>query len=120
MKIVDDHGLKPGTIRTYKRMVKKFFRVLGNGDTKEELDKIMNACGHPRDKAMIAVLADSGMRSWCIGFLSHQHAEFNQYGAILYISQTSKIKKTTNAKKPMGTGEKFQDHLAKDIEEILF
>ncbi|WP_250868611.1 hypothetical protein [Methanococcoides seepicolus] len=81
MRLEDEHGMKPGTIRTYKKMIKKFFHVLGNGEqpkwvqklklksietpvqphdllTKEELDKMMDACKHPRDKAMIAVLAE--------------------------------------------------------------
>jgi integrase len=121
MRLEDEHGMKPGTIRTYKKMIKKFFRVLGDGEqpkwvqklklksietpvqphdllTKEELDKMMDACKHPRDKAMIAVLADSGMRIGALASCRIKHAEFNQYGAILYISQTSKSKKTTAAK----------------------
>lgn len=121
MRLEDEHGMRPGTIRTYKKMIKKFFRVLGDGEqpkwvqklklksietpvqphdllTKEELDKMMDACKHPRDKAMIAVLADSGMRIGALASCRIKHAEFNQYGAILYISQTSKSKKTTAAK----------------------
>ncbi len=102
----------------YKKEIKKFFRWLTEDNppkwiqklripqhntpvqpsdllTKAEIDKLLNACKHPRDKALIAVLLDSCMRIGAVGTLRIQNIEFNQSGAVLYMSTTSKNQKTT-------------------------
>ncbi|MCD4820593.1 MAG: site-specific integrase [Methanococcoides sp.] len=117
----DEREMSQSSLRNYKKLVKKFFGWSCEGEapkwvqniklktidtpvqpsdllTQEEFDKLMGACKHPRDKALIAVLADSGMRVGALASCRIKHAEFNQYGAILYISQTSLSKKTTAAK----------------------
>jgi len=76
----------------YRKLVKKFFRWYTNDDvpkwvhnikmpkmvtpvqpsdllTKKELEKLLAACEHPRDKAMIAVALDSSMRVGALGTL---------------------------------------------------
>jgi integrase/recombinase XerD len=53
--------------------------------TTAELDILLNACKHPRDKAFIATHLDSCMRIGAIGTLRIKGVEFNQCGGVLYI-----------------------------------
>ncbi|UGV40259.1 tyrosine-type recombinase/integrase [Methanococcoides orientis] len=117
----DEKNLTAGGIRNHKKLIKKLFRWAYDGEppkwiaqmtlkaietpvqpsdllTRDELDKLLDYCNHPRDKALIAVLADSGMRIGALASCRIKNVEFNQYGAILYISKTSKSKKSTAAK----------------------
>jgi site-specific recombinase XerD len=117
----NEHGLKSTSLRTYKKVTKKFFRVVTSGEspkwvqnlklktidtpvqpsdilTQKEFDNLMEACRHPRDKALIAVLADSGIRVGALASCRIKSVEFNQYGAILYLSKTGLANKTTSAK----------------------
>jgi integrase len=119
--VEDVKKLSPGSLWNYKKLVKKLLRWLHNDEppkwvrdlklkkedspvqpsdllTQVEFDTLLEACGHPRDKAIIAVLADSGMRIGALASCRIKNAEFNQYGAIIYISKTSKSKKSTPAK----------------------
>lgn len=121
MYLEDVKSIKPGGIRNYKKVTKKFYRHLFDDDvprwvqklnlvqiespvqpsdllTGEEFDKLLGACRHPRDKALISVLADSGMRVGALASCRVKNVEFNQYGGIIYISTTSKSKKSTPAK----------------------
>lgn len=102
----------------YRKLVKKFFRWYTNDDvpkwvhnikmpkmvtpvqpsdllTKKELEKLLAACEHPRDKAMIAVALDSSMRVGALGTLRIKSVVHNTYGAVLYISTTSRNTKST-------------------------
>ncbi len=117
----EKRALSPSSLRNYRKLIKKLYRWAYNGEpprwvreiklktidtpvqpsdllTQNEFDKLMDACRHPRDKALIAVLADSGMRVGALASCRIKHVDFNQYGAILYISTTSKSKKTTPSK----------------------
>lgn len=117
----DVKKLSPGSLWNYKKLVKKLMGWMHNDEppkwvrnlklikedspvqpsdllTQTEFDRLMGACTHPRDKAIIAVLADSGMRVGALASCRIKNIEFNQYGAIIYISKTSKSKKTTPAK----------------------
>lgn len=118
----DEEGLAKSTIRNYKKALKKFFAVITNGDTPrwvddlklknhespvqpsdilttdEEVNKLMDTCKHPRNKALIAIMLDSGMRVGALGSMRIKDVEFNDYGGVLYISKTSKAKKTTKPK----------------------
>ncbi len=110
-----------GEIRNYKKVTKKFFSWLGNGEppkwvsklrleviespvqpsdllTQSDIDKLLAACSHPRNKAFIAVMLDSGMRVGALASTRIKNVELNQYGAIIYISKTSRSKKTTAPK----------------------
>ncbi len=81
----DERKLSSGTIQNYKKLIKKFFRWSTGGNppkwimdlklkiiespvqpsdilTKDEFTRLLEGCRHPRDKAIIAVLADGGMR----------------------------------------------------------
>lgn len=66
--------------------------------TTDEMDRIMAACRHPRDKALITILADSGMQIGALISCRIKNVELNQYGAIIYISRTSKSRKTAKPK----------------------
>jgi integrase len=114
-----DHLKEKGMVDyNYRKMTKKFFRWLKDDDVpkwvkkihmphndtpvqpgdlpvKEELDKLLNACTHPRDKALIAVAFDSMMRIGALGTLRVKSPVFNEYGTVLYMSGTSKNLKTT-------------------------
>jgi integrase/recombinase XerD len=64
--------------------------------TKQELDRILDSCTNPRDKALIAVALDSAMRIGAIGTLRIKNVAFNKHGAVLYMSTTSRNQKTTS------------------------
>ncbi|MBN1134152.1 MAG: site-specific integrase [Methanosarcinaceae archaeon] len=121
MYLEDEKGLSPGGIRNYKKLIKKFMRWYYDDEppkwvknlklkslatpvqpqdllTQEEFDKLVESCRHPRDKSFIAVLADSGMRIGALASCRIKNVHFNQYGAIIYISSTSRSKKSTAAK----------------------
>ncbi|WP_440948468.1 tyrosine-type recombinase/integrase [Methanosarcina sp. T3] len=114
-------GLSKNSLRNYKKFMKKFHRWLGDGTqpdwvqklqleaietpvqpsdllTKEEFNKLLDTCRHPRDKALIAAIADSGMRVGALTSCRIKDLVFNQYGATIYISKTSKSRKTTKPK----------------------
>lgn len=105
----------------YARVVKKFFRWLTEDNqpkwvkniriarhetpvqpadllTRDEIGKLLDACKHPRDKAFIAVLLDSCMRVGALGTLRVKNVQFNHTCAVLYMSTTSRNKKTTAPK----------------------
>ncbi len=116
----DERKLSPGTIRNYKKLIKKFFRWSTSGNSpkwvmdlklktiespvqpsdilnKDEFTRLLEGCRHPRDKAIIAVLADGGMRVGALASCRVKNVEFNQYGAMIYLSKTG-VNKTAPAK----------------------
>lgn len=58
----------------------------------------MEACRYSRDKALVAVLVDSGIRVGALASCRIKHVEFNQYDATIYLSKTGQTNKTTPAK----------------------
>lgn len=121
MHLEDELNLSPAELRNYKKVLKKLYGFLYGDDvppwvrklklgsigtpiqpqdlpTKEEIDKMLAACLHPRDRALLAVLCDSGMRVGAVTSCRIKSVESTQYGSILYISPTSKSNKTTPAK----------------------
>jgi integrase/recombinase XerD len=117
----DIAGLSQNEIRNYKKVTKKLFKWLYDDEpprwvtklkletieslvqpsdllTQEEVDKLLGACRHPRNKAFISVMLDSGMRVGALASCRIKNVEFNQYGAIIYISKTSRSKKATEPK----------------------
>lgn len=117
----NEHNLEQSSLRNYKKVTKKFFNVITSGEpprwvqrlqlktidtpiqpsdllTQKEFDSLMEACRHPRDKALIAVLADAGIRVGALASCRIKHVEFNQYSATIYLSKTGQANKTTPAK----------------------
>jgi integrase len=93
------------TKQDYKKLIRKFFKWMNKGDlvewikisrkdsrklpedmlSEEEIEKMINACEHPRDKAMIACLYESGTRISELGDIKIKHVKFDQYGAVLIV-----------------------------------
>lgn len=53
--------------------------------TEKEIKQMIKAADHPRDKALISILYDSGCRIGEIGGLQVKNINFDQYGAILTV-----------------------------------
>ncbi|WP_298685089.1 tyrosine-type recombinase/integrase [uncultured Methanomethylovorans sp.] len=121
MHLEDVVKLSPGEVRNYKKVTKKFYGTLYEGDapkwvrqiklksvetpvqpsdlpTQEEVDQMLAACTNPRDRALIAVLVDSGMRVGALASCRVKNVVSNEYGAMIYISTTSRSKKTSAPK----------------------
>lgn len=95
----------PMSIRLYKAQLKKFFTAIGRTDmaailktknmyklepknrkdllTKAEIERLINASVHPRDKALIATLYESGARKGELLSCKVNDAVFNEYGCKL-------------------------------------
>ncbi len=114
---LEDRGICKGEIRNYKKVVKKLYKWkykknapdwinemrLESIDspvqpsdllTRDEVDRLLGACRHPRNSALIAVMLDSGMRIGAVASLRIKNVELTNYGGILYISKTSRSRKT--------------------------
>jgi len=53
--------------------------------TPEEIDKLLEACAHPRDKALVSLLYDSGCRISEILMLRWSQVSFESWGAALVV-----------------------------------
>jgi len=116
----DDIQYKPGNINLYKKAFKKFSKWKLCEDipswiveikqqkvqtrvqpadlpTKEEFLKFLEAAKHPRDKALIAVCADGGLRIGALLSCKVSSVELTKHGAIIYLSREG-ANKTTLAK----------------------
>ncbi|ABE53156.1 site-specific integrase [Methanococcoides burtonii] len=118
----DNCDISKGEIRNYKKCVKKFFKTIMDEDdvprwvhslklksietpvqpsdlpTKEEVTSMLEACTNARDRAFLAILCDAGLRVGALASCRIKNVESNQYGSMIYISTTSRSKKTTPAK----------------------
>jgi integrase/ribosomal protein L40E len=111
--IQENEKHSPWTKSTYKIMLKKFYKWLkgsedtypdevrwikariksneiklpANGDllTEEEVKKLINTAEHPRDKAFVSVLYESGARIGEIASLQIGNVKFDEYGAIIHV-----------------------------------
>jgi integrase/ribosomal protein L40E len=111
--IQENERHSPWTKYTYKVMLKRFFKWLkdtwdtypeevkwikprikptdkrlpANGDllTEEEIKKLIEAAEHPRDKAFVSVLYESGARIGEIGSMQIANVKFDEYGAMLHV-----------------------------------
>ncbi len=100
------------TKQTYKVMIRRFYKWLhgtkgypeivswisirisrserklpSEGDllTEDDISKMLNGADHPRDKALLAVLWESGARISEIGNLLLKNVAFDQHGAVLSV-----------------------------------
>jgi integrase len=109
MKVVGDierMDRSESTKRDYKILIRKFFRWMDKDDviawmkipsrndcrklpedmlSEEEIKKMIDACEHPRDRALVASLYESGARISELGNLKIKHVKFDQYGAVLMV-----------------------------------
>ena len=111
--IQENEKYRPWTKSTYKIMLKRFYRwlkkgeehpeevkwikttlkrteieMLNNGDliTEEEVKKLINSADHPRDKAFVSVLYESGARIGEIASLQIGNINFDEYGLVLNVN----------------------------------
>jgi integrase len=105
---IQRRDVSASTKRDYKICLRKFFRWLYNDDsalnwikikskvneskipeellTEEEILRLIEVADHPRDKAIIATLYDTGGRIGEIGTLKIKHINFDEYGAQLVLN----------------------------------
>jgi integrase len=112
---IENRPYTPWTKSTHKVILKKFYkwlRALENGDfppevrwiktapkakdikmindkeliTPEEIQKAIDVCDHPRSKAFISVLTESGCRIGEIGTLMVKNVTFDEQGVILTVN----------------------------------
>jgi len=97
---VRKEGLSLWTKREYKKTLKKFFKWLDKGEivdwftigdiktrkfpdellTEEEIKKMIDSCKNPRDRAIIAVLWESGCRVGELGNMRIKDVDFTEDG----------------------------------------
>jgi len=94
------------TKKDYKVALKKFFRFLGKEElvkdikttmknnrkklpeellTRTEIKKMVEASDHPRDKAMISLLYEGGLRIGELASLKIKNVVFDDYGAVIKV-----------------------------------
>jgi len=111
--IQTNENLAAWTKSTYKKMLKRFYKWLkktgdeypeqvkwmktspkrneiklpGNGDmiTEKEIEKLIDVAEHPRDKAFISVLYESGGRVGEVGSLQLKNVKVDEYGAVINV-----------------------------------
>jgi len=115
----DDRKIQPGGIKLYKIFFKKFSKWALEDQPKwiremkfpkvnsriqpadlpdtKEFDAIMDTMQYPRDKALLAVMADGGFRIGGILSCQIKSVEFGKYGAVIYLNPDGS-NKTTPAK----------------------
>jgi len=54
--------------------------------TEEEIKKLIESCGHPRDKALVSLLYESGCRIGELCSLTMKNVSFDEYGAQIIVS----------------------------------
>ncbi len=113
IKLTENKTYSPQTIAIYQICVKRFFKWLYGLDdddgypepvkwmkvtkkerfklpeeliTEEELEKILKVCDHPRDRAMISMLAETGMRSGEATSIFLKHLQRDEYGTTVIVN----------------------------------
>lgn len=104
-------------IRNYKKALKKLNQWLTDGDspkfirelkvtatyeqvepkdllTDSEVEKLLGVCKNARDRALIAILLDSGLRVGAVGSLMIENVELNTNSGIIRPNKDSKSNKT--------------------------
>jgi len=109
----DGRKLSDTTLTNYKITVKRFYKwLLGNDEeypplvkwikttlknrenrlprdsllTNEEIGRLVRACDNPRDRSIVLILAESGIRAGELLSLRVGDVRFDQYGAIVTVS----------------------------------
>jgi len=122
LHLEDEHGLSDGTIRNYMKAVRKFFEwreadwfdeitIGASIDRKhdpdeeidsEELGAMLDACGQfdsaARDKALIALLRDTGLRIGAVLSLQLKHVDVEGERATITINTDANVKDADGAK----------------------
>jgi len=82
----DDH---PEEVKWIKTLVKKTEKkVISNSEllTEDEVKRLVDVAEHPRDKAFVSILFESGTRVGELASLQIENVNFDEYGAILNVN----------------------------------
>lgn len=111
-KLKHDHGLADSTRREYRKALRKFYDWRGEpwaedirvGPpetnsvdssellTREEIDVLLHAAEQPRDKAVLALLADTGLRIGAIASLRIRDLDLSSNVGIVRINENANVK----------------------------
>jgi len=107
-----DHGLAEGTLRNYRKALRQFFRHRGrewaddiaigssperNVDpnellTEEEIEDLLDAADDARDTALIALIADTGLRISAIASLRVKDVDLTERAGTVSINEEANVK----------------------------
>ena len=122
--LLEAEEFSSGYIRNYKKALKKLYQWLTDGDspkfirelkvtatyeqvepkdllTDSEVEKLLGTCRNARDRALIAVLLDSGLRVGAVGSLMVENVELNTNSGIIRPNKDSKSNKTFSKAVPI-------------------
>ncbi len=107
-----DHGLSEGTLRNYRKALRKFFRhrdeewadeiQIGSSPernvdpndllTDDEIEALLDAASHPRDKALVSLIADTGLRIGAIASLRLRDIDLTERAGTVSINEEANVK----------------------------
>jgi len=110
--LTHDRGLSEGTIRNYRKALRKFYRErdadwaddikIGASPTRtvdpnallteDEIERLLDAAENPRDKALVALLADTGLRIGAIASLRIRDLALEDDTAFVSINEDANVK----------------------------
>jgi len=110
--LTHDYGLSEGTVRNYRKALRVFYdwqgeewaedinigaspeRKVDPNDLLEddEVMALLNAADRPRDKAMVALMADTGLRIGAIASLRIRDVDFEGRAATVTINEQANVK----------------------------
>jgi integrase len=106
LKTIEAQDWEEWTKYSYKTTIRKFLNFLGRKDllelvkanppkkkklpeellTKADIEKMINAAEHPRDKALIALLYESGARISEVALMNIKNITFDELGAVVVLA----------------------------------
>jgi site-specific recombinase XerD len=121
---LESEGYKPGYIYNFKKTLKKLYDWLTDGEvpkfirdlklsaidnqvepkdllTDSEAEKLLSSCKNARDRALIAILLDSGLRVGAVGSLLVGNIELGTNSGIIRPNRNSKSNKTFSKPVPI-------------------
>ena len=120
-KYKHDYEMAKGTLRNYRKALKKFFRYhdrewaedieIGampdrevDADktlTEDEINRLREAADHPRNKALLEMLLDTGLRISAVGTLRVQDVDLNGRAGTVTLNQEAVGRKGASGKRPL-------------------
>jgi integrase len=117
LHLEDVHGLSEGTIRNYMKAIRKFYvwrgcewgeditvgappdRTVDPDEeiTADELSAVLDAAPNPRDRALIAVLADTSLRIGAVLSFRICHVDFETRKGTITINENANVKDVSGA-----------------------
>ncbi|MBN1860303.1 MAG: tyrosine-type recombinase/integrase [Candidatus Thermoplasmatota archaeon] len=118
VRTIENQNYTPNTKHDYKIVIKRFYKWLRSTEecplevkwikctvkesdvrlpeellTAEEINKLINAATHPRNKAMIALLYESGCRVGELLSLQRKNIVFDEFGALVTLEGKTGMRK---------------------------